>query len=61
LRGPQHFAGLHCAAGRGINAIRNEIEQSAGHFLRIQIDGAGAGVEVAAQRDIEFRFSARAP
>ena len=49
------LAGL-LALVRGIEAVRNQVEEHPGDFLRIQVDHAGVGIEVALERDVEAGF-----
>src|SRR5437868_6716590 len=44
------------AFGGGIKAVRDQIEEDAGDFLRIEIDHAGLRIEVALERDVEAGF-----
>ena len=50
------FAAGFLALGRGIKAVRNQIEQDARDFLRVKIDHSGLGIEVALERDVEAGF-----
>src|SRR5260370_39630901 len=42
---------LRLALGRGIESVRDQVEEGASDFLRKQLDRAGVGVEVTLKRD----------
>ena len=53
------IAGLAVAAGAlggGVEAVAEQVEKHAGHFLRRQLDRCGGGIEIAFQRDVEARI-----